>query len=47
LLFEVQPLDAITYLAVSLLIVVTALLACYVPVRRALRVEPASALREE
>ena len=47
LLFEVQPLDAATYIAVSLLIVLTALLACYVPVRRALRVDPASALREE
>ena len=47
LLFEVQPLDAATYIAVSLLIVLTALLACYIPVRRALRVDPASALREE
>lgn len=47
LLFEVQPLDAATYIAVSLLIVLTALVACYVPVRRALRVDPASALREE
>jgi predicted permease len=47
LLFEVQPLDTATYITVSLLILLTALLACYVPIRRALRVDPASALREE
>ena len=47
LLFEVKPLDTTTYVAVSLLIVLVALLACYVPIRRALRVDPAAALREE
>ncbi len=47
LLFEVQPLDIATYAAVSLTIILTALVSCYVPIRRALRIDPASALREE
>jgi putative ABC transport system permease protein len=46
LLFEVKPADLISYLAVTLLIAVTALVACLLPARHALRVDPVSALRE-
>jgi putative ABC transport system permease protein len=46
LLFEVRPADAASYAAVTLLIVVTALIACLLPARRALRVDPVTALRQ-
>ena len=46
LLFEVAPLDAASYLTVTLLIAVTALMACWLPARRALFVDPVTALRE-
>lgn len=45
LLFEVKPTDPASYLAVTLLIGVTALLSCLLPARRALRVDPVTALR--
>jgi len=47
LLFEVKPVDAVTYTVVSVLLAFVALLACYVPARRALNVDPVVALREE
>jgi putative ABC transport system permease protein len=47
LLFEVTPTDPITFAAVSLLLAVAALLACYVPARRAARIDPLAALRSE
>ncbi len=47
LLFEIQPFDAITYAGVAVLLLATALLACYVPGRRAMRTDPAVALRVE
>jgi putative ABC transport system permease protein len=46
-LFEVQPSDPITLLVVAALFVGVALLACWVPVRRAARVDPLEALRYE
>lgn len=46
LLFEVGPADSASYVAVTLLIIVTALVACLLPARRALRVDPVTALRE-
>ncbi|HEX8835580.1 MAG TPA: ABC transporter permease [Candidatus Acidoferrum sp.] len=46
-LFEVQPSDPATLLLVGALFVGVALLACWVPVRRAERVDPLEALRYE
>jgi predicted lysophospholipase L1 biosynthesis ABC-type transport system permease subunit len=47
LLFEVSPTDPITFGVVALCLIVTALLACYIPARRATKVDPLIALRYE
>jgi predicted permease len=47
LLFEVSPLDPATYGAVSLVLAAAALLASYIPARRATAIEPVEALRVE
>lgn len=47
LLYQVSPTDPVTYAGVALLLVLIAALACYVPARRAGRVDPAVTLRTE
>jgi putative ABC transport system permease protein len=46
-LFGVEPNDPLTLIAVGLLFAIVALLACWVPIRRAMRVDPLEALRYE
>jgi ABC-type lipoprotein release transport system permease subunit len=47
LLFEVSPADPRTYIVVTVLLIVVALVAAYVPARRAARVDPMLTLRSE
>jgi predicted permease len=47
LLFEVSPLDPITYAAVTAVLIFAAALASYLPTRRTTRIDPTAALRAE
>ncbi len=47
LVFEVSPTDPLTFAGVSVILMVTSFLACFIPARRASRVDPIVALRYE
>jgi putative ABC transport system permease protein len=47
LLFGITPSDPLSFIAVALFLVAVALVACWLPARAAMRIEPAEALRVE
>ena len=45
MLFEVKPIDVVTFIAVAVVLALVVLVACLVPARRAARIDPLEALK--
>ena len=45
-LYEVSPIDPLTYGGVALIVTLVAVFACHVPMRRAMRIDPLVALHD-
>ena len=47
LLYEIEPLDAATFIVTTVVLTAVAMVACYVPARRGTRIAPVQALRAD
>jgi len=47
MLFEIEPTDPATFVGVAIFLTIAALVACYIPARRAIRLDPMLTLRNE
>jgi putative ABC transport system permease protein len=47
LLYGVRPMEPLVYVSIALMLLCVALLACWIPARRAMRLDPLEALRQE